>query len=427
MLDNKICNEISVADGKIADLGCLFKEFKEQSETNFESDNERIQVLQAKAVAITESVGKRDKEINDRVLKISEMREKDKEEIIELKNWAEDCKEGVKVIKQTIKTLAEQVQKAEVRLYRDPTPKVLSTPSSESLENGYYSIAVQVSAPYSEIKINEKCEEAPYEENDEKIIHREIKQDTKNMDKNKNKKEKELKVTTSEFENRIQILQKDIENIIEESKNSITKEVNSIIESLAPQQNNPDKNIKMIQELQDKLAWLPMDLTLLKGMSPIDARLLTVEARMRTEENTRTQAFEYLLSLIQSLIPSNIASPILEESSPCLETLADENSQFNKNLEKKTTPGGMATSGWWKANCDSSKRIYKENESISGKRVKYSTPVPELENSLERLSKPRTKKRNNPYYKVTKLDMAKLPRIQSSISSQNSYTKTQKL
>ena len=42
-----------------------------------------------------------------------------------------------------------------------------------------------------------------------------------------------------------------------------------------------------IRELKEKLAWLPLSLCQLEGMDPTEARLFTIEARLRSEENLR--------------------------------------------------------------------------------------------------------------------------------------------
>ncbi|OMJ82834.1 hypothetical protein SteCoe_16367 [Stentor coeruleus] len=56
-----------------------------------------------------------------------------------------------------------------------------------------------------------------------------------------------------------------------------------------------------IHELKEKLSWLPMNLSEIKGKDPNEARLYTIEARQRQEENVRGEQFNYIVSLITQL------------------------------------------------------------------------------------------------------------------------------
>lgn len=56
-----------------------------------------------------------------------------------------------------------------------------------------------------------------------------------------------------------------------------------------------------IHELKEKLSWLPMNLSEIKGKDPNEARLYTIEARQRQEENLRGEQFNYIVSLITQL------------------------------------------------------------------------------------------------------------------------------
>lgn len=59
-----------------------------------------------------------------------------------------------------------------------------------------------------------------------------------------------------------------------------------------------------VSEVRAKLAWLPLNLTDLKGMSPTEARLYTIEARLRNEENRRIQSIEKVHDKIAAIKPS---------------------------------------------------------------------------------------------------------------------------
>ena len=43
-----------------------------------------------------------------------------------------------------------------------------------------------------------------------------------------------------------------------------------------------------------------MSLTSLEGMNPVEARLFTIEARLRCEENSRIQSYNQLMEMINS-------------------------------------------------------------------------------------------------------------------------------
>ena len=62
-------------------------------------------------------------------------------------------------------------------------------------------------------------------------------------------------------------------------------------------------------ELKDKLSWLPMSLNELNGMSPSDARLFTLESRLRAEENSRIQALATIEKSLEN-IKKNSLSPL---------------------------------------------------------------------------------------------------------------------
>lgn len=54
-------------------------------------------------------------------------------------------------------------------------------------------------------------------------------------------------------------------------------------------------------ELREKLKWLPMNLKDIKGMSPNDARIFIIEARIRSEENSRIDQFNKITNMLDCL------------------------------------------------------------------------------------------------------------------------------
>ena len=51
---------------------------------------------------------------------------------------------------------------------------------------------------------------------------------------------------------------------------------------------------QVLAEIREKLSWLPMNLNQIKGKPPNEARLFTIEARLRMEENSRVEQFNSL-------------------------------------------------------------------------------------------------------------------------------------
>lgn len=69
---------------------------------------------------------------------------------------------------------------------------------------------------------------------------------------------------------------------------------------------------KITGELQQKLSWLPINLSELNGMGPNDARLFTIEARLRAEENSRISALKTIeksLEVISRKSPLHCKTP----------------------------------------------------------------------------------------------------------------------
>ena len=92
-------------------------------------------------------------------------------------------------------------------------------------------------------------------------------------------------------------------------------------------------------EIKDKLAWLPSNLTDLKGMGPSDARLFTIEARLRAEENSRIQAMSTIEKSIEGIRKSTV-SPLHFKSphrraTPDLKNSIDRLVRFTENSKER--------------------------------------------------------------------------------------------
>jgi hypothetical protein len=56
-----------------------------------------------------------------------------------------------------------------------------------------------------------------------------------------------------------------------------------------------------IRDIRDKLSWFPMNINEMKGKNLNEARIFTIEARMRMEENSRVEQYNQIISLINQL------------------------------------------------------------------------------------------------------------------------------
>ena len=94
----------------------------------------------------------------------------------------------------------------------------------------------------------------------------------------------------AEVDDRIQALRDELQK-----GPSITKEIKRVREDIehmltpirSQLANSRDSVDNSINDLKAKLAWLPLSLVQLEGMTPTEARLFTLEARLRSEENLR--------------------------------------------------------------------------------------------------------------------------------------------
>lgn len=106
--------------------------------------------------------------------------------------------------------------------------------------------------------------------------------------------------------------------------------------------------------LEEKLKWLPLDTKEIKNMTPYEARLFTIETRLRTEEDRRLLAQERISSDLEFLRRTvTPASVLLPEPSvvrnPISQVFANE--LLPRRTQKKVTtgtPGGMATPEMWR-------------------------------------------------------------------------------
>jgi hypothetical protein len=177
---------------------------------------------------------------------------------------------------------------------------------------------------------------------------------------------------------------------------------------------NKDQSNSAIQELRDKLNWLPISLSQLEGMTPGEARLFTIEARLRSEENSRIQAFNHVLRLVDS-IAAQWDEFKDEERKP--RTAAEKVLNLRSGDRKKTPQPPTSSDSYRKL--ESERRPPSETSSVLAQRFKFSTPVPEVEESRELLAAYKEKRKNKAIPGSWDADLGQIHRIQTALPPKN--------
>lgn len=84
----------------------------------------------------------------------------------------------------------------------------------------------------------------------------------------------------------------------EKLKSEISKNMNDFSDLVQKMKKENDDSFK---EIQSKLTWLPVNVADMTNMNAHEARLFTLEARLRSEENSRIKSVNFLGKLIESL------------------------------------------------------------------------------------------------------------------------------
>mmetsp|Transcript_28689 Transcript_28689/g.51072 ORF Transcript_28689/g.51072 Transcript_28689/m.51072 type:complete len:556 (+) Transcript_28689:309-1976(+) len=131
--------------------------------------------------------------------------------------------------------------------------------------------------------------------------------------------------------------------------------------------------------LEEKLKWLPLDMQEIKNMTPYEARLFTLEARLRTEEDRRLLAQERISSdldyLRRTVSPISIVRPETTSTNRNPMSQIFANDFLPKSVAKKptvSTPGGMATPEIWRK--ISPKRQSASQLAVRSKKMNLASP-----------------------------------------------------
>lgn len=140
--------------------------------------------------------------------------------------------------------------------------------------------------------------------------------------------EKELKLFRSQINFSIESLKKDVNE-------KLVKEIGQLEEKLNVSRSKLEQ---ATLEIKDKLTWLPINLAELKGMSPNDARLFTIEARLRAEENSRIQALTSIEKSLESIRKHSV-SPLQhkmhDRRTPDLKYSGERLVRFSENSKER--------------------------------------------------------------------------------------------
>jgi hypothetical protein len=108
-----------------------------------------------------------------------------------------------------------------------------------------------------------------------------------------------------------------------------------------------------MMSMEAKLKWLPLDLKEITNMQPYEARLFTLEARLRTEEDRRHVAQERISSDIEFL--RRFATPLTsvrpdtgQGRTPSAQPIADTLPRSFTKKPSVVNPGGMVTPDMWR-------------------------------------------------------------------------------
>lgn len=164
-----------------------------------------------------------------------------------------------------------------------------------------------------------KKTKAPGEEHE--VRHEVIKVESRSMSFDTN--------AIDSFKNEMAALSANLLKSAKDTEEKLKQEVSNSIKILNEKvQKIKQENEESFKEVNEKLTWLPVNVSQMSNMTPNEARLFTLEARLRSEENSRIKSFAFLSKLVEA------------------QRIAKEFSVFqdlNAVREKRDTPDGLYT------------------------------------------------------------------------------------
>ena len=105
-----------------------------------------------------------------------------------------------------------------------------------------------------------------------------------------------------DIEKELKMIRSQIDLDLISMKSEILKNLEDFIKPITEKLNDSKKLFENTTlELKEKLSWLPINLSELNGMNPSAARLFTIEARLRAEENSRIQALSNIEKSLETI------------------------------------------------------------------------------------------------------------------------------
>lgn len=131
-------------------------------------------------------------------------------------------------------------------------------------------------------------------------------------------------------------------------------------------------------------------------MNPTEARIFTLEARLRSEENCRIMNHNKILTFIENKSQPKITVENVhkrEAVTPQPPSSRVSSRSICRILERRTSPGGMC-GDIWKKNDTDRKKVETEFGTLHGNKIRPVSPIEINENSFE-IYKQQIKNRDN--------------------------------
>ena len=113
----------------------------------------------------------------------------------------------------------------------------------------------------------------------------------------------------------ISAFKESLQKSAKETEDKLIQEVEKNIKFLNEKVTNiKQENEESFKIVNEKLSWFPVNVSSMSGMTPNEARLFTIEARLRSEENSRIKSFNFLGKMIEGLKFSKEISSFQEKN-----------------------------------------------------------------------------------------------------------------
>ncbi|OMJ82035.1 hypothetical protein SteCoe_17362 [Stentor coeruleus] len=228
-----------------------------------------------------------------------------------------------------------------------------------------------------------------------------------------------IEIPLDDIYEKIFLAKQELTDMIKQEKTKTLEIIQDQVKILEIQrEKNKNASEQAIQELKDKLAWLPISLCQLEGMTPGEARLFTIEARLRSEENSRIQSFNHLSKLVDNFINQKIHNAEFIEAKDiktAINPINEINTNSRNSVIRKNSPFiGQGSSEWWKKAQESERRNCSESGSVIGK-IKFSTPVPESDEAGDSYVAYKDRRKARAVPKSWDTETTQIPRIQTAL------------